>query len=764
MKDQDDDLENEPKTPEPELEGEQPTPAATENPAQPGLQLPDNVVNVLPFLLTQAAAPGGEKLKKFLEETLPDGILEDFREGMETREGWMEPRRIRMKLWLGALEEKSEPWKNCANMHVPLLMSRCLRLTSRTFAEIFGSGRPILTAQANSRLTEERAEIVTKHMNSQLRRKCPAFPRHIQRGLHEFFRDGDCVFYSWRDTTREVNVHEHLSPEEFVYPYVTKTVEPDMSDVPWKVVIRHYRKRDLKKLAKSGFIAKEQLEKVLADKGTYEDDIDHPVLDEANRHEGVDRTTVTRDAPYTCLEYHGWVLLPGQDEEVPMRVLLAKNKKLILGMYSRLYDDPDDRLRFDREMMEHEQYHQAMQGFTSALEREQQVLLRIQQPDVDPMEAQMIAQQVQQQRPAPPIKPQWMQEDGAEPRPCRQKVIEPFSHAVCIENPDGSYGLGVGQLIEPHNMAANILLNQIIDQGTMANGGITFINSQCKLPPGTTSLEPGKLNVVDGVPIESTGKGIFQLPIPSPNPSLMTGVAMQSDAADAVSSAPDVLSGEREGDETFRGQATRVEQAVKQLTVLAGNFMLAMTQIAKNEALLQYQFLPDAQNLTVPHPVTNKPEAITVGRDMYKDDLDITFTADLTFTSRAAKVAEKDDILGMMTKGIPPQLSQIILGPQLGPVYAAIMRDCLVVRGAHEIAAMIPGEAEIAQRMMAQQQAQAMAAAAGGAPGGPPAGPGGPAPHPTIPTGQPTGTPGAAPPRTHVPAGVPPQAAPAAVH
>ena len=754
--DQNDDIQPEPETPDaPEI-----TPAQTENPVQAGLQLPDNVVNLVPFLLEQGAAPGGEKIKKYLEETLPEQISADFEEGMKGREGWMEKRRVRMKLWLGAIDEKKEPFKNCANMHDPIMLSRCLRLSARTFAEIFKQGQPILTAQPNSRLTEERAQTVTKHMNMQLRKECPSFPRHVQRGLHEFFRDGDTVFYSYRDTERNVNVHEHLSPEEFVYPYAIKSVEPDMSDLPWKVVIRHYRKRDLQRMAKSGFISKEQVEKVIKDKGTYEDGVDHPVRDEANAHEGVDRKDFTRDVPYTCLEYHGWSCLPGQDEDIPVRVLMAQEKQIVLGMYQRYYDDPVDKPRFDQQSQEHQQFHQALMTYSQLIKREDDVLQRIQQPDVPPEEAQAIAQQVQQQRPMPPIKPQWMSEQGDEPKPCRQKVIEPFSHAVCIENPDGSFGLGIGSLIEPHNMAANIMLNQAIDQGTIANGGLTFIHSLCKLPPGVTSIEPGKLNVIDGIPLDTMAKGIFQLNLPQPNPMLLQGVNMQHEAADAVSSAPDVLSGEKEGDETFRGQATRVEQAVKQLTVLAGNFMLAMTQIAKNTALLNFQFLPDAQDLDVPNPITDKPEAITVGRDLYKDDLDLTFSADLTFTSRAAKIAEKDDLLGMVTKGIPPQLASMIFGPQLAVIVGAIVRDCLVARGAGDIAALMPSAQQIQQaQSAAQQQAQMRPP---GAPGAPP--PGGPAPHPSVPTGQPTNTPGAQPQRTQIPPSVAREAAPAPVH
>jgi hypothetical protein len=178
-----------------------------------------------------------------------------------------------------------------------------------------------------------------------------------------------------------------------------------------------------------------------------------------------------------------------------------------------------------------------------------------------------------------------------------------------------------------------------------------------------------------------------------------------------------------------------------------------LTNVGKNNALLNFMFMPDQMDMDVQDPNTQKAEKITVGRDMYKDSYDILFSADLSFSSRTAKIAEKDDALGMVTKGIPPQIAQLIFPPTM---FSAIARECFKARGMYDLAAMVLSDEEIMAKVQAAQQPPGMPP---GASPGPPGQPGQP-PHPSVPTGHPTNTPGAQPPQTKLPIGMPTQAAP----
>jgi hypothetical protein len=724
-----------------ELDGVQP--AATENPIQPGLLLPDDVTNLVPFLLEKGQSD--PKVKKFVETVVPEQVVKHFNEDWDASKGWREKRLERMKLFLGAIEPKSFPFQNCANMHVPILSTRILRLASRVWAEIFKQGQPVFSAQASSKVGEDRADLITKHENWQFRREIPDFPKHVMRALIEFFRDGDCIFDSRRDLAKNVNVHEHLSCDEFVYPYTRKSTAPNMSDVPRKTKILFPYKRDLLKAQKDGFYA--QVDKVTAEDGSHDTEIEQINKDASDRFEGKDRTENTSDAPYYLLEYHGWVTFPYQEEESPVIAVVDGKTKTLMGLYSRYYDDPGDRARFDQETAEHQQYLEAIGRYQQAMQMEQELLTRLQDPSVPPDESMAVAKAVQAQRPEPPEAPQWLTGDMEGPMPCKQLIIERFSHGTCIENPDGSHGLGLGMLLMPHQAAANILTNQFIDQGTRANTETGFMHENFKLDPGVKTINPGEILRVRGVPPDQIDKAYYSIKPSAANTQLLQGVQMQESAADGISSAPDVLSGQKEGDETYRGQATRVEQATKQLTVFASNFIMVLNQVAKNNGLLNYQFLPDQKFQDVVDPATEKSINIQVTRELYRDSYDITFSADLSFSSRAAKVAEADDALGMVTKGIPPELTKMIFPPT---IFATIARNCFKARGMYDLAGMVLTDEQIMQNL----QKQAMQPTQGGPPG-----PGGPQPHPSVPTGQPTNTPGVRPPQKPE-VGVPSQAAP----
>ncbi len=730
-------------------------PAATENPLQPGLLLPDDVTNLVPFLLEKSDSD--PKIKKFLERDIVEQVIKHFNEDWDASSGWREKRLARMKLFLGAIEPKNFPFQNCANMHVPIMATRILRLATRVWSEIFTAGQPVFAAQSSSQLGTDRADIITKHDNWQFRREIPDFPKQVMRGLIEFFRDGDCIFDSRRDLNKNVNVHEHLSCDEFVYPYTRKTTASDMSDVPRKTKILFPYKRDLQKAEKDGFYA--QVSKVIATDGSNEIEIEQIIKDAADKFEGKDRTENISDAPYYLLEYHGWVTFPYQEEDTPIIAVVDGKTKTLIGLYSRYYDDPEDRGRFDQQTAEHQQYLGAIGRYQQAMVLEQQLLERLKLQDVSLEESLQVAQQVQAQRPSQPVAPPWLQDNMDGPLPCKQKIIERFSHGTCIENPDGSHGLGLGMLLMPHQAAANILLNQFIDQGTRANTETGFMHENFKLDPGVKTINPGEILRVRGVPPDMIDKAYFPIRPPAANQQLLNGVQMQEQAADGISSAPDVLSGQKEGDETYRGQATRVEQATKQLSVFAQNFLMVLNQVAKNNALLNYQFLPDEHLQDVEDPATQKTTTIKVTRDLYKNGYDITFSADLSFSSRAAKVAEADDALGMVTKGIPPQVATMIFPPT---IFAACARQAFKARGMYDLASMVLSDQEIMAKQAQAQGGPPGAPGGGGPPGAPPGAPPQPGkpPAPAVPTGQPHNVPGGQPPQTKLQVGVPTQAAP----
>lgn len=725
------------------------------------IEFPEDAVNLVPTLVELAKTD--KRVDKFLNETLPGDVYDSFSEDVESRRGWMDKLKELNKLYLGDLAEKKEPFRNCANMHEPILLERLLRLSARVYAELFPMNAPLFEALPAGQLTKDRADVVTLHDNWQFTKEIPDFKQQIRRALQEFFKSGHCIIHSYFDADIGKNRHEYLGPEEFVFPYTWKPPLADMSDVQRKTRVWRKHKRQMIAHAKAGDFCEEQLQRVFdqQSEGHNEDGEDHPLKDLQDKFYGKDRSDQKTDAPFMLLEQHTFATFPGDEEETAVRVVQEYNTKIILAIYKREIDDPEDSARFDRETQEYAQYVSDLTKYMEGKRQEQELLGAIQQPHVDPQEGLMVAQQVQAQSPPPPVKPEWVTFDGdgmpEMPKPCRKKIIEQFSCGTCIENPDGSLGLGVGTLLMPFQKTTNILLNQFVDAGTLANSNTLVAHENLKFPPGVTSISPNTINRVRGLPPDAIEKSIWKLPTTPPNPQLLSAYDRQKEAADGVANAPDVLSGEKDGPETFRGQATRVEQAVKQLTVFAQNFVEMMTNVAKNNAMLNYYNLPDWKLVTVLDPRDRKARELKVTRDLYRDDYAITFTADLRFASKAQRIAETDDVLGMLTKGIPPQLfSMVFDGPQ---VIAAAVRKCLAARDQNDLVPYVLDDQSIAMKLQ-QQQAAAAQAMPGQPPGAIPiqANPG-PQP-PSVPSGHRTTAPGAQPPQNHPQQGAPAEAAP----
>jgi PIN domain nuclease of toxin-antitoxin system len=240
--------------------------------------------------------------------------------------------------------------------------------------------------------------------------------------------------------------------------------------VPRKTKVLYKYKRDIKNLDAMGAWYRTSRIHRKTD-GSFENEIDQPIRDLMDKFEGKDRTEFKADAPYTFLDYRGWAQFPGHDSELPVRAIMHYQTKTIVALLLRQHDDPIDRMRFDKQSSEFEAFVGQFKQFLEIQQKEQQLLTQLQQPGVDPKESLAVAQAVEKQTPPGPIPPQWMKFDEAgapvPPDPCKQLPIEMMSHASCIENPDGSMGLGIGTLLMPFQEATNILLTQFVQAATM---------------------------------------------------------------------------------------------------------------------------------------------------------------------------------------------------------------------------------------------------------------------------------------------------------
>jgi hypothetical protein len=684
--------------------------------------------------------------RDWLEKTVAAQVCADYKRGWESSEEYRELRKRNYQMLTGFLPKKDFPFPQCANAHVPLMLERILRLSANVYAEIFIDRDTIFAVKPTGPDDYETAEILTLHGNYQMRNELTDFLYQQEMGIQEYFTAGSVFCHSWYDDVEKRNRHDILNCEDLVIPYVWTTVKTDLSDVPWKIrIIRKY-KNELQTLMDSGLWA--QIDTVLSKSPPKWDFIDTKNREQAAQREGIIAPESDPSAPYIFYEYSGWLRMPGEQRDRPIGVVVEAQNKTVVRLYLREEEDWRDRERFDFQQKELQVYQQDMQHYESVQMQQQQLQMRLQMPDVDPMEAQQLQQALQQEPVPPPTPPRWLQE-GGEIEPVRRVPVENFAHGRCIYNPNGALGLSYGTVLADLNRLADESLNRVYDSATLANIWSLIVPESLDLGSTTVGFAPGKIFRAKGIQMENLKNQIVELKAAPANPQLMDIVRFAQEAGDAAVAAPGVLSGEPgKSGETFRGIATRVERATKQLSAAGIRYLAFLDRIIVNNARLNSIFLPENEILQVSdrfmdvrkHTMDeeNKPKReVTVSRDMYRRSYAVTFTADVRFASQTQRIAEADEVLGMAAQLPPLQQNPAFL-------YAAVS-EALRARGKQNLIPMLGPPPPPPQMPM------------GGPPGMPPGGPGGPMPPGAGPP-QPGGPPPGPPPPNGAPPGPPPPA------
>jgi hypothetical protein len=697
----------------------------------------------------------GDKGKEFLGKKLAEQVCGDVKRAWDSSSEYRRKRRENYKMLTGFLRQKSWPFQHCANAHTPLMLERLLRLSANVYAEIFNDRELIFSVDPTGPDDQETAEILTLHGNWQLRNQLTDFLNQMDRAMMEFFTAGSVFCHSWRDTQANRNRHDIMTCDEFVFPYVDKTDQVDMSDVPWKArFIRRYRS-ELQDLRDSG--EWEQVDEVLKENPPpWENEDGDEVRETGARQEGIRRPENDPNAPYVFIHYVGKVRMPGENFQRPVSCIVEKTRKIVVHLMINEEEDWEDRVRFDRETAELEAFQADTEAYQQTQEQQQALEGQLQQPGIDPEEAAM----VQEALPPipPPVPPEWAEVDEMgmplPPKPVRKRPIEMFTHGRCLINPAGALGLSFGNILADLNRLADEAYNREFDAATLANIQTWLIRQGVKLGNAANlGITPGKF-----IPVESASGGKIQDDIMELRASASTGQMMNvvttaKQDADSSIAAPGVLSGEPgKSGETFRGISTRREQATKQLSAAGIKFIAFLNQIVRNNARLNALFMPDEEIVQVgnhfadarkhtlepptpapPDPVTGqvptdprtgqpmmlpgrpKPQ-ITVSAEMYRRSYSTTFTADVRFASEAQRIAEADEAVGILTQ-VPP-LQGI---PAL--VYAVVAK-AFKARGMTDLVAALGPPPPMPDLPMGTPPPMPSDPNAGGAPPPPP--PGGP--------------------------------------
>jgi chaperonin GroES len=171
--------------------------------------------------------------------------------------------------------------------------------------------------------------------------------------------------------------------------------------------------------------------------------------------------------------------------------------------------------------------------------------------------------------------------------------MEYFTKYGFIPSPDGSiYDIGFGTLTGPLNESVNSLVNQLLDAGTMANGGGGFLGRGAKIRGGAYTFAPFEWKRVD-----STGddlhKSIVPLQVREPSGVLLQLLSLLINYTNRISGSTDIMAGENPGQNTpAETSRTMVEQGAKIYNAIFKRIWRSMKEEFKKLYILNSIYLP----------------------------------------------------------------------------------------------------------------------------------------------------------------------------
>lgn len=560
-----------------------------------------------------------------------------------------------LRLYSGFLKQKTFPFKGASTAHVPIMMENIYRLSTRLVSELFGDWVNVVGVQPVGPNDEEKAQLLSKHVNWQMRKEVPDFPRQMNRAVLAFLLVGYVISYSYYDVRRKQNRHEILMPSEFVMPYTYISTMPDLSDLPHYTWVRRMYAHDLE--AMEGLW--EHVDDVLKHSPPgWDTEPDSPERAVVAAVEGQDEPTQDLTAPYKLLHWEGWYKLPQQNRRRWCQVVLDSETKHVLLLSIHEQSDWRDRERYERQKNEREVYLESLRFYgqqvlqRSAFEDSLKARLATAQPG--PEDAMRVGEYGAMPEPVEPQMPGWMSDVDEMPAPAARVPIYMFAHAVCIENLVGNMGFGIGRVLADYNKAGNTSLQQFQDAATLANCWTVVKPASIKLPENF-GAKPGRIFTATGATGAELREGLVEFKAPPANPQLLDLVSLFRQFGESAAAAPGVLSGDAgKSGEPFKGYSTRLEQATKQLGLMAKSFSELPKQIYQNNAWLNSLHMPVEQFFYVNDDKTGLMTELRIGRDVYDRDYNVEFVSDMKFTSEANRIAEADQLLQLF--GVIPAL------------------------------------------------------------------------------------------------------------
>ena len=238
----------------------------------------------------------------------------------------------------------------------------------------------------------------------------------------------------------------------------------------------------------------------------------------------------------------------------------------------------------------------------------------------------------------------------------RIEAEEYFTKFSFIPNPDGGfYDIGFGVLLGPTNEAANTIINQLVDAGTLSNLQSGYIGRGARIKKSDTSFKPGEWKQIN-VTGDDLRKNIFPLPVREPSGVLFNLLGTLLDSGNRLASTTEMMVGENPGqNQPATTTLAVIEQGMKVFTAIYKRLYRSLKKEYKKLFDLNSDYLDEQEYFTI-LDIGNE-QVQKIARDDYNEDTyDVVPAADPNVITEAQRLAKAQALMEMIPLGtVNPQ-------------------------------------------------------------------------------------------------------------
>ena len=262
-----------------------------------------------------------------------------------------------------------------------------------------------------------------------------------------------------------------------------------------------------------------------------------------------------------------------------------------------------------------------------------------------------------------------------------------FTKFSFIPNPDGGfYDVGFGLLLGSINEAANTILNQLVDSGTLNNLQAGFLSKGIKIKSGEKRFGLGEWKVVEST-LDDLKKGIMPLPTNQPSQVLYNLLTFLLDAGKQLATTTDITLGESPGqNQPFQTTQAVMEQGAKVFTAIYKRLHRALASEYKKLFKLNGRYLDEKKEFTI-LDIKDTRQAQVMQSDFTSDGSDIVPNSDPNTTTMSQKLMKAQMLMAIPGLN-PDEVKRRILEAQEQPNIEALLNVPPAQPDAKQIEAM----------------------------------------------------------------------------